>query len=106
MCQKYVKIFSALINDCSKTNNFRSCADDNQQPKLTIILKMFDIHFIKLNWLSDYFAILSSPLSSFWIYSKEAILAFVSSKLSRFVFSELNSVNVTLFSSPSEKYLS
>ena len=45
-------------------------------------------------------------LSSFWIYSSEAIFALVSSTVSSFVLCELNSVRVFLSVSPLLKYLS
>ena len=53
-----------------------------------------------------YFTMLGIPLSSFWIYSSEAILALVSSRFSRRVLSELNSSMVARLASPSLKYLS
>ena len=53
-----------------------------------------------------YFARFAIPLSSFWMYSRLAILALVSSRLRRRVLSELNSSMVTRLESPSVKYLS
>ena len=53
-----------------------------------------------------YFARLAIPLSSFWMYSRLAILALVSSRLRRRVLSELNSSMVTRLESPSVKNLS
>ena len=54
--------------------------------------------------LMNYFAIFTMPLSSFWMYSNEAILALVSSRFRRRVLSELNSNNSHRFESPSVKY--
>ena len=56
--------------------------------------------------LSYYFATLAIPFNSFWIYSREAILAMVCSTLRRVVLSELNSESSQRLVSPSEKYLS
>ena len=56
--------------------------------------------------IKAYFTIFGIPFSSFWMYSSEAIFAFVSSRFSRFVLSELNSSIVARFTSPSLKYLS
>ena len=53
-----------------------------------------------------YFARLAMPLSSFWMYSREAIFSLVSSRFRRRVLSELNSSMVTRFVSPSVKNLS
>ena len=53
-----------------------------------------------------YFTMLGMPFSSFWMYSSEAIFAFVSARSSRRVLSELNSLMVARFVSPSLKYLS
>ena len=58
------------------------------------------------NQYLHYFAMFSTPLSSFWIYSRAAILALVSSRSSLRVLSELNSVSVDRWESPSVKYLS
>ena len=53
-----------------------------------------------------YFARFSTPFNSFWIYSRAPILAIVSSKLRRYVLSELNSSMVARFTSPLVKYWS
>ena len=53
-----------------------------------------------------YLTIFGIPFSSFWMYSSEAIFAFVSSRFNRFVLSELNSSMVARLTSPSLKYLS
>ena len=53
-----------------------------------------------------YLTIFGIPFNSFWMYSREAIFAFVSSRFRRFVLSELNSSIVARLTSPSTKYLS
>ena len=53
-----------------------------------------------------YFARLATPLSSFWMYSRLAILALVSSRLRRRVLLLLNSSMVTALTLPSLKNLS
>ena len=55
---------------------------------------------------SHYLATLGMPASSFWMYSRDAILALVSSRLRRRVLLELNSSIRTRLVSPSLKNLS
>jgi len=56
--------------------------------------------------IKAYLTIFGIPFNSFWMYSRLAIFALVSSRFSRFVLSELNSSIVARLTSPSLKYLS
>ena len=45
VCQQAVKVLTALINHCSKADNLRPCANNNQKLQLSIVLKLCHISF-------------------------------------------------------------
>ena len=66
----------------------------------------FRVHSGFSLFYSNHLTMLGIPFNSFWIYSRLAIFALVSSRFKRRVLSELNSSIVASFMSPSLKYLS